>query len=114
LEVQAQVALDDRADLRRRVGRGQVVDPATRGDPSGGWSVELAQVEQQHVHCVQASDRGAQVTVGGHVGRTLDRCAGVELADRVEAQAVGEGVDRRTQFVQVVHVECGQVGVAAV
>jgi hypothetical protein len=114
VQVKAQVALDHGVDLRGRAGWGEPVNPAARGDSPGGWSVDLAEVEQQHVHRVQASDRRTQVPVGGLGRWSPIRRPGVELSDWVQPQSGGEGVYRGAELVEVVDSQDGQVRVAAV
>jgi len=73
VQVKAQVPLEDGADLRWCVVRGEVVRPAASVDTSDRWAVSLATVIQQHVGGVHAGNGRAQVPVSGHGRCSLTR-----------------------------------------
>src|SRR5207247_6894629 len=82
LQVQPEVALKHDADLRRGEVRREMLSPAAGVDPPGRWLLDLADVEEQHVHRVQLGNRRGEVAVRDLGRWPRSGCAGIELAQR--------------------------------
>lgn len=81
--MQAQIPLDHCDDFGWRVGRCEVLGPVVGGDACDRSAVDLADVEEQYVSGVHASDRGPQVRRDRIFGLLPVLTAPVEVPKRV-------------------------------